>query len=103
MTSPKHTAAVTLDRQSWDAGYQAEYAGHPQDPPPPGVKDRLAYCSGWIEGNATRAMTERALAPVRCFKCRADMMLTGINELDGWRQWDCPSCGAIVERRPARR
>lgn len=101
MTLP--TAAVTLDRQSWDAGYQAGYAGHPQDPPPPGVNDRLAFYSGWIEGNATRVMTERALAPVRCFKCGNEMIETGRNEITGWRQWDCPVCGSMVERRVARR
>ena len=103
MTRPKPTAAVTLDRQSWDVGYQAGYAGQPHDPPPPGVLDRLAFYSGWIEGDATRAMTARAMAPVRCFQCGSDMEETGRNEIAGWRQWDCPVCGSTVERRPARR
>lgn len=93
-----------MDPESWDAGYQAGYAGHPQDPPPPGVKDRLAYCSGWIEGDATRTMTARAMAPVNCFECGNEMMETGRNEVFYWRRYEC-ACGATLENRtgkPAR-
>ena len=46
--------AVTLDAESWAAGYKAGHAG---DSPgaPSSVVDGLAWSSGFIEGQADRA------------------------------------------------
>ena len=45
--------AVTLDAESWAAGYKAGHAGEPTDAPPLGV-DSWAWISGVIEGQADR-------------------------------------------------
>lgn len=38
----------------WQVGFADAVAGLPQHPVPASVKDRLAYTSGWIEGDNLR-------------------------------------------------
>jgi len=49
----KRSPDVTLDAESWSAGYKAGHAGALHDAPP-SVVDGLAWSSGFIEGQADR-------------------------------------------------
>jgi len=49
----KKPPAMTQGPKSWEAGYNAGHSGKPTDPPSPGT-DRLAYASGFVEGEADR-------------------------------------------------
>lgn len=44
---------VMIDRASWEAGYAAGLAGQ-SSRARPGIADRLAFLSGYIEGKAKR-------------------------------------------------
>jgi hypothetical protein len=50
---PMKKPVVTLDAESWSAGYKAGHAGDSHDAPP-SVVDGLAWSSGYIEGQADR-------------------------------------------------
>lgn len=52
---------VRQDAASWQAGYNAGTSGGTSDCPPE-VPDRLAYASGFVEGEAARDRVRAALA-----------------------------------------